>query len=128
MQPMIGPVPMILAESVKNNSAEIFYVLDPDAGGAQTFSVALSPSGAANATHWGCSTYLEQRTYDALTAMNTTQFKAYCDQIAAERGRVAPNNVTAFKNGVVIGNVGEWFWDFATAEGLKPVQEQALKA
>jgi hypothetical protein len=119
---------MILPESVKNNSAEIFYVLDPDAGGAKTFSVALSPSGAANATHWGCSTYLEQRTYDALTTMNTTQFKAYCDQIAAERGRVAPNNVTAFKNGVVIGQVGEWFWDFATAEGLKPVQEQALKA
>jgi hypothetical protein len=119
---------MILSEATLANSSEIFAVLDPDAGGAATFSVALSPSGAANATHWGCSTYLEQRTYDALTAMNTTQFKAYCDQIAAERGRVAPNNVTAFKNGVVIGNVGEWFWDFATAEGLKPVQEQALKA
>ena len=121
-QPMIGPVPMILPESVKNNSAEIFYVLDPDAGGAKTFSVALSPSGAANATAWGCSTYLEQRTYDALTTMNTTQFKAYCDMIAAERGRVAPNNVTAFKNGVVIGQVGEYFWDFAKAQGLKPVE------
>jgi len=123
MQPMIGPVPMILPESVKLQSSEIFFVLDPDAGGAATFSVALSPSGAANATHWGCSTYLEQRTYDALTTMNTTQFKAYCDQVAAERGRVTPNNVTAFKNGVVIGQVGEWFWDFATANGLKPVQQ-----
>jgi len=90
--------------------------------------VALSPSGQANATHWGTSTYLEQRTYDALTTMNVTEFKAYCDMIALERGRVAPNNVTAFKNGVVIGQVGEWFWDFATANGLKPVQEQALKA
>jgi hypothetical protein len=119
---------MILSEATLANSSEIFAVLDPDAGGAATFSVALSPSGAANATHWGCSTYLEQRTYDALTTMNTTQFKAYCDQIAAERGRVAPNNVTAFKNGVVIGQVGEWFWDFATAEGLQAVREETFKA
>lgn len=121
-----GPVNMIIAESVKNNSAEIFGVLDPDTGGAATFSVALSPNGQANATHYACRTYLEDRTYVALTTMNTTQFKAYCDQIAVERGRVAPNNVTAFKNGVVLDE-GD-FWSFVEAQGLKPVQEQALKA
>lgn len=112
-----GPVNMIIAESVKNNSAEIFGVLDPDTGGAATFSVALSPSGNANATHYACRTYLEDRTYNALKNMNVTEFKAYCDQIAAERGRVAPNNVTAFKNGVVLDE-GD-FWSFVAAQGLK---------
>ena len=115
----LGPVNMIIAESVKNNSAEIFGVLDPDTGGAATFSVALSPSGNANATHYACRTYLEDRTYNALKNMNVTEFKAYCDQIAAERGRVAPNNVTAFKNGVVLDE-GD-FWSFVAAQGLKPI-------
>ena len=114
-----GPVNMIVQASVLANSSEIFAVLDPDTGGAATFSVALSPSGNANATAYGCRTYLEDRTYNALKNMNTTEFKAYCDQIAAERGRVAPNNVTAFKNGVVLDE-GD-FWSFVEAQGLKPV-------
>ena len=119
-----GPVNMIVQASVLANSSEIFGVLDPDTGGAATFSVALSPNGQANATHYACRTYLEDRTYVALTTMNTTQFKAYCDQIAAERGRVAPNNVTAFKNGVVLDE-GD-FWSFVASEGLQAVSYGAM--
>ena len=60
----------------------------------------------------------------ALPASGTiTAFKAFVDAEAAKKGRVAPNNVTAFKNGVKIGAVNENFWDFATANGLKPVQD-----
>ena len=114
-----GPVNMIIQESVKLQSGDIFGVLDPDTGGINTFSVALSPSGNANATHYACRTYLEDRTYNALKTMNVTEFKAYCDLIAAERGRVAPNNVTAFKNGVVLDE-GD-FWSFVEAQGLKPI-------
>jgi hypothetical protein len=31
-------------------------------------------------------------------------------------------------NGVVIGNVGEWFWDLATDNGLQAVREETFKA
>lgn len=117
-----GPVNMIVQSSVLANSSEIFAVLDPDAGGAATFSVALSPNGQANATAYACRTYLEDRTYNALKNMSVSEFKTYCDEIAAERGRTAPNNVTAFKNGVVLDE-GD-FWSFVEAQGLKPVQSE----
>lgn len=120
-QPIRGPINIIITEAVKLNGSEIFAVLDPDAGGAATFSVALSPSGGANATHWATRTYLEDRTYNALKNMTVQEFKTYCDQIAAERGRAPVNNVTAFKNGAVL-NEGD-FWSFVEAQGLKPVAE-----
>lgn len=118
-QPIRGPINMLITEAVKLNGSEIFAVLDPDAGGAATFSVALSPSGSPNATHWATRTYLEERTYNALKNMTVQQFKAYCDEIALERGRTPVLNVTAFKNGVVLDE-GD-FWDFVAAQGLKPI-------
>lgn len=115
----VGPLNMIVTEAVKKNASDVFAILDPDAGGAATFSVALSPSGAANATHWGTRTYLLQETYDALKNMSVTEFKAYVDQVSAERGREPFGSVTAFKNGVAMDE-GD-FWQFVTAQGLKPV-------
>ena len=122
---LAGPINMIVTESVKLNSSEIFAILDPDTGGAATFSVALSPNGQANATHWAGRTYLEPRTYNALKNMDVTQFKAYCDMIADERGRPRVNNVTAFKNGVKLDE-GD-FWSFVEAQGLKPVAYEAMR-
>ena len=125
---MIGPISMIVTEAALTNSGEVFNVLDDDTGGTKTFSVALSPSGAANATHWGCRTYLQPDVENALRNMDVTQFKAFVDQKAAAKGRTAPNNVTAFKNSLQMSAVGADFWTFVQAAGLKPVQDAALKA
>lgn len=120
MQPIRGPINIIVTAAVLANSSEIFGVLDPDSGGAATFSVALSPNGQANATHYGARTYLEERTYNALKNMSVAEFKTYCDMIAAERGRTPVLNVTAFKNGAVLDE-GD-FWSFVAAQNLKPIQ------
>lgn len=121
----VGPIALIVTEAALLNSSEVFNVIDEDGGGAQTFSVALSPNGQANATHWGCSTYLRPDVENALRNMSVTQFKAFVDAKAAERGRTAPNNVTAFKNALQMGQPGEDFWGFVAARGLKAIQDAA---
>lgn len=122
---MIGPVTLIVTEAALLNSSEVFNVLDDDTGGAKTFSVALSPSGSANATHWAARTYLQPDVESALRNMSTTQFKAFVDQKAAEKGRTAPLNVTAFKNSLQMSAPGADFWTFVAGLGLKLVQDTA---
>lgn len=118
----VGPIALIVTEASLLNSSEVFNVIDEDDGGAATFSVQLSPNGQANATHWACYTYLRPDVEAALRNMTTTQFKAFVDAKAAERGRTAPNNVTAFKNSLAMGVAGGDFWAFVAAQGLKPVE------
>lgn len=123
-----GPFPMIVTEAAKLNSGEVFNVLDDDSGGVRTFSIALSPSGAANATHWAAYSYLAPEVENALRNMTTTQFKAFVDAEAARKGRTIPGSVTAFKNNLQMGQQGEDFWGFVAAAGLKPVADAgALK-
>ncbi len=122
---MIGPFCLIVTEAALTNSGEVFNVLDDDVGGTKTFSVGLSPSGSANATHWAAYTYLQPDVENALRNMDVTAFKAFCDQKAAEKGRVAPNNVTAFKNSLQMSAAGENPWTFITSKGLKIVEATA---
>lgn len=119
---MIGPITMIVTEAALVNSGEVFNVLDDDTGGTKTFSVALSPNGQAQATHWAARTYLQPDVENALRNMTTTQFKAFVDAKAAEKNRVAPLNVTAFKNSLVMSAVGADPWAFIAAQGLQIVQ------
>ncbi len=116
---MIGPLSLLIPTGVKLNGSDVFNILDPDSGGSATFSVPLSAGGIPPATHWGARTYLEDDTHNALTAMTTTQFKAFVDAKAAERARTPVGSVTAFKNALLIdaGN----FWTFAAAQGLQRV-------
>lgn len=122
---MIGPITMIVTEAALLNSSEVFNVLDDDTGGSKTFSVALSPTGQPNATHWAARTYLQEDVEDALRNMDVTQFKAFVDQKAAEKNRVSPNNVTAFFNSLVMSPVGADAWAFVESQGLKIVQYEA---
>ena len=123
-----GPYPLIVTEAAATNSGEVFNVLDDDSGGIRTFSFKLSPNGQANATHYAAYTYLKPDVENALRNMDTTAFKAFVDAEAAKKGRVAPNNVTAFKNALKIGFEGQDFYEFIAQEGLKPVQEaEALR-
>lgn len=118
------PKNLIISAGVLKNGSDVFAILDPDSGGAATFSVALSADGLPPATHYGARTMLEEATYNVLKTMTTTQFKAYVDQVQIERGRTAVGSVTSFKNSLLMGEGTQSFWDFAAANGLKAVVEQ----
>jgi hypothetical protein len=119
----IGPFCLVVSNGVLQNSSDVFTILDPDSGGAATFSVKLSPNGQLPVTDWGCRTMLEDATHNALANMNVTQFKAYVDQVAAIRGRQPVGSVTAFKNNVRISAANADFWAFVAGLGLQLVQE-----
>ncbi|RWN51390.1 MAG: hypothetical protein EOS04_24260 [Mesorhizobium sp.] len=116
----VGPFNMIIPEGVLKNGSDVFNILDPDTGGAKTFSVQLSADGSAPATYWGARSHLLSDVHNALTNMTITQFKAFVDQKAAELGRTPVGSITAFKNALLIDG-GADFWGFAAASGLVAV-------
>lgn len=123
---MTGPYNLLIPAGVLQNSADVFNILDPDSGGAQTFSRAFSASGTAPATHYGARTMLEEGTVNALQNMTVQQFKTYVDQVSALRGRTPVGSITAFKNSLIMGT-GD-FWAFIAANGLQPIEEATAAA
>ena len=121
---MIGPYNLIVSNGVLQNSSDVFGILDPDTGGARTFSVKLNATGLAAdpVTHWGCRTMLEESTVNALQNMTTTQFQTYLNSLATSRGRTQLASSIAFKNNVQMDSTMS-FWDFATSLGLKRIEE-----
>ena len=113
---------LVISNGVLKNGSDVFNILDDDTGGAGTFSVKLNATGleADPVTHWACRTPLQADVYNALTNMTTTQFKAFVDAKAAEKGRTPVGSITAFKNDLKI-NAGD-FWAFIGSLGLKIVQ------
>ncbi len=121
----IGPFNLAVPVGVLANSSDVFTILDPDSGGAATFSVPLSANGLNPPTHRGARSMLEAATHNALTTMTTTQFKAYVDQVAATRGRTPVGSVTAFKNSLLISG-NQSFGAFLTAHGLQRIVASSL--
>ena len=121
---MIGPYNLIVSNGVLQNSSDVFGILDPDTGGARTFSVKLNATGLAidPVTHWGCRTMLEDSTVNALQNMTTTQFQTYVNSLATSRGRTQLASSIAFKNNVQMDSTMS-FWDFAESLGLKRIEE-----
>lgn len=117
-------VALIIPDGQKSNANAVWGVLDADFGGASTFSVALSASGNAPATHWGAYSPLQQETYDALRNMTSPQFKTYMEGLAADRGRTPPGAV-GFKSSLIMGQPGENFWSVIAANGLQPIQSSS---
>lgn len=119
-----GRYAIVVSNGVLKNSSDVFYILDPDVGGADTFSVPLNASGSDqdDVTHWGAYSPLPVEVRDALMLMSTTEFKAYVDQRATELGGTPAGSVTAFKNDVQFSPEGGSFWDFIASLGLKRVQ------
>lgn len=118
----LGPFALVIPNGVKANGASCFAVLDPDSGGAKTFSVALYVEGQdpTITTYWGCYTLLESATHSALLTMTTTEFKDYVNGLATERERGQVSGAT-FKNSLAMG--AESFWTFVASQGLKVVAE-----
>ena len=134
-----GNIPMSISDTLKTKANEVWNLIDPDQGGPNTFSVPLSPSGAANATHWGTMTLLERECYDALAgnpqpdgtriALTNAEFTAFLNARAAKLGRPVPTNANSFRPQFRIGVEGQGFDAFLTANGLKRVADAgALKA
>ncbi len=119
-----GRYAIVVSNGVLKNSSDVFHILDPDTGGAETFSVPLNASGdpADDVTHWGAYSPLPVEVRDALMFMSTTEFKAYVDERAAELGREPVGSVTAFKNDVQFSPEGGSFWDFIASLNLQRVQ------
>jgi hypothetical protein len=116
------PVALVISNGVYQNSSDVFGIIDPDTGGANTFTVKLSANGLEPVTHWGCRTQLEVSAYNALKNMNTTEFKAYVDAKAAEYGRQPIGSITAFKNNVQISADDANFYTFVASVGLQRIQ------
>jgi hypothetical protein len=116
------PVALVISNGVYQNSSDVFGIIDPDTGGANTFTVKLSANGLEPITHWGCRTQLEVSAYNALKNMNTTEFKAYVDAKAAEYGRTPIGSITAFKNNVQISADDANFYTFVASLGLQRIQ------
>ena len=117
------PVCLVVSNGVLQNSSDVFTILDPDTGGANTFTVKLSANGLEPVTHWGCRTVLEVATLDHLRNDTTSEFKAYVDEVSAIRGRQPVGSVTAFKNNVQISAEDGNFWTFIAGLGLQRVAE-----
>jgi hypothetical protein len=115
----IGPFSIIISNGALKNSSDVFYILDPDVGGAKTFSIKLSANGLEPVTHWGCRTPLKQEMYDALTVMSNAQFMTYINNLAALRGRPVVGSVTAFKNSMQISEME--FDPFIATLGLQEI-------
>lgn len=111
---------LVISNGVFQNSADVFNILDADTGGRNTFSVRLSNDGGPTLTHWAAYTTLATETYDALKNMNTTQFKAYVDQMAAQKGRTPAGSITAFKGSLQMSAANANPWDYIASLGLAP--------
>lgn len=116
----VGPFTLLIPAGVKQNSSDVFAILDPDSGGAATFSVPLSANGQAPATYFGARTWLEEATADALMNMTTQQFLTYVKGLAAQRGRAQVASATAFKNALLMDNT-MGFWEYIASQGLQQV-------
>jgi hypothetical protein len=114
-------VAMVIPTGVKKNGSDVFNILDPDSGGAATFSVPLSVDGAAPATYWAAYSPLLQSAFDALTQMSTVDFKTYIDSEAARLGRTPAGSITAFKTSLQMSAPGADFYAFIASIGLKRV-------
>ncbi len=119
-----GRYGIVVSNGVLKNSSDVFHILDPDTGGAETFSVPLNASGdpADDVTHWAAYTPLLVEVRDALLYMSTAEFKAYVDQRAQELGREPAGSITAFKNDVRFSEENGNVWDFIASLGLQRVQ------
>jgi hypothetical protein len=118
-----APVCLVVSNGVLQNSSDVFGIIDPDTGGANSFTVKLSANGLEPVTHWACRTQLEVESLAHLRNDTVTEFKAYVDLKAAQFGRQPIGSVTAFKNNVQISADDADFWAFIAGLGLQRVED-----
>lgn len=93
---------LLVSAEHKSIAEDIGRVIDPDLGGAFTFSVRLSSDGAEPATHYACRTFLSPETHQALTQLDAAQLKTSLDQMAAARGREPVGDISGWAYSLII--------------------------
>lgn len=112
---------LVISNGVYTNSADVFNLIDSDEGGRNTFTVKLSNDGGTTLTHWAAYTPLTPEAYNALKNMNNTQFRAYVDQLAAQKQRTPTGSITAFKSSLQISAANADPWAYIASIGLVPL-------
>ena len=112
---------LVISNGVFQNSADVFNILDSDEGGSKAFSVRLSNDGGTTLTHWAAYTTLDPATHNALKNMTVTQFKAYVNQMATQKGRAPVGSVTAFKGNLQMSAANADPWAYIASLGLVPL-------
>lgn len=95
---------LLIAIEHKSVAEDVGRIIDPDLGGAFTFSVRLSSDGQEPATHYACRTYLSEQTHQALTQLDASQLKALLDQMAMDRGREQVGDITGWPYSLIINS------------------------
>lgn len=114
---------MVIPDVVKADTDAIFAILDPDVGGADSFTVPLSSNGTS-ITHWGCYTRMIRDSYVALTTFSNNDFKTYVDGLKPDN-TVPLGTIQSFKQRVELGGENEDFWQFVASLGLAPWEPEA---
>ena len=115
--------PIIIPDGAKNNADAVFSILDPDSGGAASFSSPVALLGnPLLRVGWASYSQMEQETFDALTGLSNNAFLSYVNALATERGRLAVGSVLQFKNAAIVGVPGEGFWEFLTTKDYVVVE------
>lgn len=109
---------IVIPAAAQARAAQVLDVLDPDMGGALTFSVALSATGAEPATHYGCAGVVDVQ---AMREQAAAAFRTWIDAQADEKGRKRPGSLSGFKTAVKISRDEQDFDDFIFSLGLRRV-------
>lgn len=116
-------IAIIIPANVKPDTDAIFSILDPDVGGANSFTVPLSSDGGNSITHWAAYTRMIQNSYTALTTFSNNDFKNYVDDLKPDNS-VPLGTIQSFKQRVLLGAEGQDFWEFVAAQGLVPYEPE----
>ncbi|SDH27193.1 hypothetical protein [Nitrosomonas sp. Nm132] len=108
---------LLVSAEHKSIAEDVGRIIDPDVGGAFTFSVRLSSDGQEPATHYACRTYLREQTHQALTQLDAAQLKVLLDQMAADRGRDPVGDIAGWPYSLVIDD-GD-FYQLIQTQGLQ---------
>jgi hypothetical protein len=110
---------LLVSAEHKSIAEDVGRIIDPDLGGAFTFSVGLSSDGNEPATHYACRTYLSEQTHQALTQLDAAQLKVLLDQMATDRGRDPVGDIAGWPYSLVIDD-GD-FYQFIQTQGLQVI-------
>ena len=90
--PWTDRVQIAAPAGIKKEANRLAYLIDPDAGGDQTFEgeATHSKDGSAPATHIVANTQLQQDTFDLLTTAGAMEIMDHIQTLAKQRGREMP--------------------------------------
>jgi hypothetical protein len=121
---LTGPYLVAITNGVKSgagSASEVWYLIDLDQGGVNTFSVPLClKSDPLTITHWATYTMLEPEVHTAVTTYSTSQLKTWLDARAIQLGRTPLDSINpALPNSMSISEARANPWAYIDSLGLQ---------